>query len=493
MTAEGWRRGELAAMIALVAAGFALRLMYLDSADLWGDEAVSWFVSSGPLSGLGDRVATHDAKPPLYFVALNLWMRLFGDSEPSMRALSAMFWPPFALLMAAIGRRCCGRWSLLALALAALSPLLVYYGVEARPYAMLLCAEVWFALLVLKMLDSDATSIRIWLAVSSFCIVSLQFTGLFFIAPILGFYAFHRRRDRRELLRTLAPQAAASILFAGMLLAMSPGVFSRFGELESAWWAPRASIVWVISTPIQLLAPVPAWHFYTDWSKPLNVLLLIGAAGLAALWVVGLATSERKGFLFSATVGVMALFVAYSVTRANLLFPRYFIGCAPVVLIGVAVATERIWGRYRQGGRVLLPAVVSAQIVLLVALQRPGRLAAPGYPFERVPEYGNAVNAVLSESRGPVTILSAGWDWPSVQYYSRNAADRVTVTPRLAPGGVSHAAMEEIAGKTSAFYLVESFAWKDKSGRVEAELARLKAAPALVFEGGGVKVYRVMK
>jgi hypothetical protein len=453
-------RKELIAQGILITLGFVLRLAFVNAADLWSDEAVSWAVSSGPLLGLGDRVAASEAKPPLYFAALHFWMGLFGDSEASMRTLSALFWPPFALMMAAIGRRCCGRWSLFALGLAAVSPLLVYYGVEARPYAMLLCAETGFALLILKMLESDAPALRVWLAVSSFCIVSLQFTGLFFILPILGFYVFQKRQDRREFLRTLAPQAAAAVVFAAMLAIVSPGVFSTFGQLEGGWWAPAPSIVQVVSAPIRLLAPVSSWHFYTDFSKPLNILLFVGAAGLGALWIHGLAISPKRGYLIATTLGVIGLLVAYSVTRANLLFPRYYIGCAPLLLIAIAASAER-------KGRILAPAAALAQIALLVALP----------PFARVPEYRKAVDLILSRESGPVTILSGGWDTPAVRYYARHARDRVVL--RESPASV----------EASTFYLLESSAWKDKSGMMDA----LRWTSTFAADVGGVTVYRVTK
>ena len=117
--------------------------------------------------------------------------------------------------------------------------------------------------------------------------------------------------------------------------------------------------------------------------------------------------------------------------------------------------------------RLLVPAAAFAQIALLVALP----------PFARAPEYRKAVESVLSRESGPVTLLTGGWDTPSVRYYTRLASDRVVL--RETPASV----------EASTFYLLESSAWKEKTGMMDA----LKATSSVTFEGGGVTVYRVRK
>src|SRR5437016_8231861 len=109
------KKADLLGVVALLLLGLEVRVRHLGGADLWGDEAVSWFVGSVRLSELLSRIAAFEVKPPLYFLGLHFWMRAFGDTEASMRAFSALFWPPFALLVFDLGRRLCGRWALLPL------------------------------------------------------------------------------------------------------------------------------------------------------------------------------------------------------------------------------------------------------------------------------------------------------------------------------------------------------------------------------------------
>lgn len=477
MSSTRRERAELAASVAFIALGLVIRLLYLRTVDLWGDEAVSWQVGAGDLAALGRRIVDLErAKPPLYFLILHFWMGLFGDSETSMRALSALLWPPLGVLMMAIGKRCCGRWTPLAVFLGALSPLLVSYGMEARPYALLACAEAWLVLLVMKALESDRLSLRVWLAAASLTILLIQFTGLLFVLPVLGYYLVRKRNDRRELLRTLGFQAGAAVLYGALILATLPDILSRFGEQHQAWWAPAPSIVQVISTPLRLLAPVSSWHFYTDWSRLRNPLLFAGVIVLAAAAAAGLAKSPSRGILIAGTAGVMALFIAYSVTKANLLFPRYYIGCAPLLLIAVAAALQWAAATAPRVVWVLLPAVAAAQIAVLATLP----------PLENTPAYGKAVEAVLARETGPLTLVSGGWDRPALRYYTRNAAARVS--------------LREYAGEIPAlldgrpdFYYLESVMWGERPPEMRKEFARLDLDLRLVYEGGGTSVYQVVR
>lgn len=116
-----------------VLAALALRLYRLDTQSLWYDEAVTADLAQRTAADLIHWTAG-DIQPPLYYLIMAGWAWLAGLSEWSLRAPSAWFGVLAAPLLAAVtiqltGRRAAG---LLAAWLAALHPLLVYYGQEAR-------------------------------------------------------------------------------------------------------------------------------------------------------------------------------------------------------------------------------------------------------------------------------------------------------------------------------------------------------------------------
>ncbi len=122
---------------------FGLRLYRLDGQSLWYDEAVSVDLARRSLTEL-TRWTANDIQPPLYYYLLSGWIRLAGWSEWSVRFPSAWFGVLTVPLLASLtqrisGRPAAARWVAL---IAALHPLLVYYGQEARMYTLLVALGV---------------------------------------------------------------------------------------------------------------------------------------------------------------------------------------------------------------------------------------------------------------------------------------------------------------------------------------------------------------
>jgi 4-amino-4-deoxy-L-arabinose transferase-like glycosyltransferase len=118
-----------------------LRFVRLDHHSFWLDEAASFDFASRPLAAI---FSLSDHHPPLYYLSLHYWIAGFGDSEESMRALSAVLGVLAVALVFTLGEQLFGpRAGLLAALVAALSPFWVWYAQEARMYAMV----VFFALL----------------------------------------------------------------------------------------------------------------------------------------------------------------------------------------------------------------------------------------------------------------------------------------------------------------------------------------------------------
>jgi uncharacterized membrane protein len=406
-----------------------------------------------------------ESKPPLYFAALHGWMRLFGDQEAALRSLSLIFWPPFALLMADLGRRICGRWALMPLALCAVSPLLIYTGVEARPYAMQLCAETLLLWLAVKWEEHPSARLGWQLAGTSFGVLALQFTGLFFVAAVIAMLGVRCRKEPRDLLRLLAPQAAAAFLFAALLLLLMPQLPGRTWGLQSSWWASPPSAVQVLSAPARLFAPVQTWKSCIDPSRPLGALVLVSTALLALLSGIGLWNSRHRAILLWAGPGVLLVVVAYSLLRANLLFERYYIGCAPVLYLAAGAGLESIQERRPRDWKVLLPATLAAQVLLLLLVP----------PFQRWTGYRRAIAAVLDREPGPLVLIARHWDLPPAQYYCRRVVGRVRV-------------QSDVPATTGLpVYLLQSNSW----GGNDQALRNTALSREPVYEGERVRVDRI--
>ncbi|MEM9738426.1 MAG: hypothetical protein AAF829_01035 [Pseudomonadota bacterium] len=133
-------------VVALICAGaFTIRLYAIDAASLWTDEGYSIWFARQPLGALWGEIARNEYNPILYYMILNLWMDLFGESATSVRALSAVFnclTIPFVYLAT--------RWAIrspqasliatLASVLFALAFAELQYAQEARTYTLCVLA-----------------------------------------------------------------------------------------------------------------------------------------------------------------------------------------------------------------------------------------------------------------------------------------------------------------------------------------------------------------
>ena len=122
--------------VMLLTLAAVLRFINLGDRELFRDEAASWLLSSYPISALLDH-ARFEAYPPLYPVALSGWIGLFGDGEAALRTPSALAGLLTLAVVWAWAREAMGRIpACVALALAALSVLLIDDARDARMYAI---------------------------------------------------------------------------------------------------------------------------------------------------------------------------------------------------------------------------------------------------------------------------------------------------------------------------------------------------------------------
>ncbi len=105
---------------------------------LWRDEAFSvWNAQDGIVDAI--RRTSGDFNPPLYYILLNFWMRIFGRSEIALRGMSILFFFLFLLVVykfayAIFKKTNPARMTVLFMAL---NPMLLYFAFELRMYSLL--------------------------------------------------------------------------------------------------------------------------------------------------------------------------------------------------------------------------------------------------------------------------------------------------------------------------------------------------------------------
>lgn len=256
-------RREAWAVTALAALALALRGPGLERAQVWVDEAATWWfarlTASGDLAGQ----AALEPTPPLYYGLVGWILRLFGDSDAAMRWPSVLFGVAAVPLVYGLARRLfgasTGRGAGLAAALVlAVHPLHVFTSREARVYPLLTVLTLALLWALWDALDTDRG--RSWVAVGALLTLACysHFYGLF-LGLTVGVLVLVFAPSTRVRLRGLAAAAAAGVLFAPYLAFTLP-------HLETSGAA------WSVET------------FYRDQPGERSLLRVLEGQGIGALY-----------------------------------------------------------------------------------------------------------------------------------------------------------------------------------------------------------------
>lgn len=339
-------------LLGLIVLAFGLRLHHLDVQSLWYDEGVT---AQGAQLGVGElaRWTADDIQPPLYYLLMNGWLRLFhpwpGNIAYLMRWLSAAFGLLLIPLLWAMGKRLWHeRAGWLAALLAAISPLMVYYGQEARMYTLLLALTSLAALAVLHVMAEQAPGPRAtdrWWGVYALAALAALYTHYFavFALAALMLYVGHVwwRTGRRPalLLRAFGANALVGLGFLPWL----PAMLHRY-RVDSSYWSGTLKIgealldmamnfsvgatevmleqearVWLLGFGVIVLALLPmVWQHPRRGQRPLIFLLL--------------------GFALP-VIGILAL--AYRTPKFN---ARYLMIAWPAWALFVGAGLSAYWG-----------------------------------------------------------------------------------------------------------------------------------------------------
>ena len=376
-------------LLAVVAGAALLRFLALDVQSLSTDEAFTVEIAATDLDSVLSSVKSTESTPPLFYYLAWLWEKPFGSGETGMRLLPALLGTLLVPATWAGARETLSpRSALIAAALVAVSPLLVWYSQEARAYALLaLLSTLAFLFFVRALRGGGGRDLALW-SVCSALAVATHYFAVFGVAAE-GLWLLLARRDVPG--RVLAA-CAAPVLVGGALL---PLLVHQEEHVPRAW--TEAFTLWdQLKGLVQQAAVGPRWTWLVQRPGVLAILLL-GAAALALLVRRGTA-AERRGALPAAVVGLSIVIppVVISLFGANLVATRNLIAAWPLAAIVAAAGLGA--ERARRGGALVAAALCAVMLSIVVAVPLEQSLQRSDWEelMDRVgpPEPGRAV-AVL--------------------------------------------------------------------------------------------------
>lgn len=332
---KSWRR--FAIPVSLVLLAYLLRALTLDLQSFWVDEVYAvWFIDR-PLKEALRLIITPDNNGPLYFLFLWGWRRLTGPSDFAVRYLSTLF---SVLTVAALwqlgktwfGKRVAGGAALLI----ALSPFAIWFGQEAKMYALHMLLATLATLLLTYALRHNRW--HAWLAyvISSNLLAYSHFFGAFTIAAhgiiVLG-VAWGDWRRLRSYLLTMFLAALAYI----PVLRFAWRILPDF-QLQDSWRH-------FIPLPQMLRDMLTAYTFRV--APPAHGGLWLGLIALAVLWgnVAAWRRSWRKGLTLSGMLCLPVL-IFYPVSfRIPSFDAKYLSASFPFLMLTLALALEALHRR----------------------------------------------------------------------------------------------------------------------------------------------------
>lgn len=226
-------------LAATVLLGALLRFTMLDNESFWFDEALTRNTAAHGLAEGLARLPDLELTPPLYYVLVWLWARLFTLEEVGLRSFSALCGTAVIPVMWALGRQILSqRVGLIAALLIAVNPLLIWYSQEARSYSLLTLLTAVSLLALVRALRSPSNRrIALW-ALSCSLALCTHYFAVFIIVPqaVVLLAMAHQGRMRSKVLLGLCPIVGTAILLAPLALHQSgtdASFIARSGSLPT--------------------------------------------------------------------------------------------------------------------------------------------------------------------------------------------------------------------------------------------------------------------
>jgi 4-amino-4-deoxy-L-arabinose transferase-like glycosyltransferase len=353
----GTRGGTYASLwplYVLIVLAAAVRLSTIDLQSFWFDEAFTpVYVIHPSFAATMSTMAKTENTPPLWYVIIWIWTRIFGTGVVAMRLPSAFFGIALVPACWAIGDELGGRRvALAAAALAAFNPLFVWYSQEARAYELYALTGALAVLCFLRAeRDPSGRRMALFGLAGALALLSHYF-AVFLLVPMALWLL--RKRERWK----VAVPAVGTIAVVG--LALVPLLLAQGGN--GTQWIGH----WALSKRLEAIPD----YFLTGYSgEPLGhaIELLVALPLIATLaygLFRGLDAREKRAAgvaLALAACGVL-IPIAIIAVGADYLAPRNLIAAMVPVIVLIAVV-----GAGRRAGRVG-PALLALGAIAFLAI-----------------------------------------------------------------------------------------------------------------------------
>ena len=436
-------------LIIAIAIATGLRMYQLGAESIWLDEAVSITMTEESWWYLLFEFPGQDPHPPLHYLLLKAWVTIAGNSEFSVRLLSALFAIATVPLLYYLGRLMFDRFTGAAAAIFfAVAPFQIWYAQEARMYSLFVMLTV-ASFLSLVLLSDNFTRNRaaLYIIVTSLMVYSHVY-ALFIVftqAVFIG-WRWLRLHDAGNEPLSLTLQQALQV-FVGVGIVSAPWLmifFSRLGEsTDRVSWieTPGTDVFTQIFTLFSF--GYTAEGMYHLSAPPLAFLAVAALCILLAIgwvwlgrsiqftekWGLSMASFTREQAALQLLLLWLTLPIALSYVLSHLITPflifRPMTAMAPAFLLLLAIGA-RVLASLSIPYRSLVPYVVI--IILLSGMLIP----LPSFYADDYKDQWRDAGAFVDDTAEPgdVVLISHPYnDYPFLYYFDDDDVAVVGVWP----------------------------------------------------------------
>ncbi len=420
-----------AAVVGLTVLAAALRFFRIGHQGFWVDEGTTAHLLHFSLGRMLGLIPQTESSPPLYYCIAWVWARVFGFTEAPLRSLSALAGIATVPVAWAAARTLFSeRAGLIAAALTACNPLLIWYSQEARAYAMLVLLTS-VALLAFARAREHPTprALGIWAVACGLALATHYFAALAVAPQAALLLVAHRRRRSVQLGvavvvacgLALVPLAISQDTASHLVWIHQMAFGSRLGQIIPQFLvgfqaSAYAVLAW-ISGACALGGLALAWR--VRGAGTVAMLALAGFALMLALVAVGVDDLITRNLLALWLPAAVVVSAGLAARRAG--FAAAFVMCAIGVFAAGSVAVDRGFERpdWRLVARVL------------------GTRPAPGVGARAIliQEYGDALPLALYLPGAKFWAVGAKAHSPGLGLAQRSATLRVTELDVIAKSG----------------------------------------------------------
>jgi mannosyltransferase len=300
------------ALAGLTALGLAVRFASLGVQSYHHDEVITAArVIPGDFAHLLHQVKVSESNPPLYYVLAWGWAKAFGTGEVGLRSLTALFGAATVPIAYLIGRELASsRAGLIAAAMTAVNPMLIWYSQEARSYAVLVFfGALAFLFFVRALRTGQGRDLALWALASA-----LALCGHYFAVFAVAIEAAWLLIALRPRWRLVVP--AVAVVFA-VGLALLPLISAQVNPTHIGWIDHSPLSTRIFETGVSFLAGETG-HVIAEPPRDRFALIPVVLIGVALL-LVALRGSprEKRGALLGLAVGIGVVLLASCVALAG--------------------------------------------------------------------------------------------------------------------------------------------------------------------------------